>query len=72
MENGNNASNGKNTRCKMIAEAAYYHAERRGFQNGDPVVDWLAAEAEIDNKLMKIVPFLWMNNRVVVSLNNNK
>lgn len=37
-------------RYKMIAEAAYYHAERRGF-TGDPVQDWIAAEAEISAQL---------------------
>lgn len=31
----------------MIAEAAYYRAERRGFGPGDSVRDWLEAEAEI-------------------------
>ncbi len=31
----------------QIAEAAYFHAEHRGFYGGDPVADWLAAEAEI-------------------------
>lgn len=36
-------------RHRMIAEAAYYRAERRGFGAGDPVADWLAAEDEIDN-----------------------
>lgn len=30
-----------------IAEAAYYRAERRGFQPGLEAEDWLAAEAEI-------------------------
>lgn len=30
----------------MIAEAAYYHAEKHGFM-GDPVQEWIAAEAEI-------------------------
>ena len=34
-------------RCRMIAAAAYYRAEKRGFTGGDPVQDWLAAEAEI-------------------------
>ena len=29
-----------------IAEAAYYRAERRGFQPGFEIEDWLAAEAE--------------------------
>jgi hypothetical protein len=35
-------------RDRMIAEAAYFRAERRGFQGGDPLDDWLQAEAEID------------------------
>ena len=35
-------------RQRMIAEAAYFRAEHRGFQGGDPVEDWLQAEAEID------------------------
>lgn len=38
-------------RDEMIAVAAYYCAERRGFNGGDPVVDWLTAEAEIDAML---------------------
>ena len=32
----------------MIAEAAYFRAERRGFQGGCPIQDWLEAEREID------------------------
>jgi hypothetical protein len=40
-------------RFNMIAEAAYFCAERRGFQGGNPVEDWLAAEKEIDAKLAK-------------------
>jgi hypothetical protein len=32
----------------MIAEAAYFRAERRGFVVGGELDDWLAAEAEID------------------------
>jgi len=35
----------------MIAEAAYYMAEHRHFQGGDPLHDWLQAQAEIDRKL---------------------
>jgi hypothetical protein len=31
----------------MIAEAAYYRAEKRGFEAGHEVDDWLAAEREI-------------------------
>ncbi|MEQ6341557.1 MAG: DUF2934 domain-containing protein [Gammaproteobacteria bacterium] len=37
-------------RHAMIAEAAYYRAEQRGF-TGDPHMDWLEAEAEIDKML---------------------
>lgn len=35
-------------RYRMIAEAAYFRAERRGFLGGDELRDWLDAEAEID------------------------
>lgn len=38
-------------RHHMISEAAYYLAERRGFADGDPVEDWLEAEAQIDSML---------------------
>jgi hypothetical protein len=38
-------------REEMIAVAAYFRAERRGFNYGDPVEDWLAAEAEVDAML---------------------
>jgi len=31
----------------MIAQAAYFHAERRGFAPGGEEQDWLKAEAEI-------------------------
>ena len=40
-------------RCAMIAEAAYYLAECRGFASGHEQEDWLAAEAEIDDLLMR-------------------
>jgi hypothetical protein len=39
-------------RQRMIAEAAYYLAERRGFSGGDPRQDWLDAEASIDAMLI--------------------
>jgi hypothetical protein len=39
-------------RYRLIAEAAYFRAEARGFQGGDPVADWLEAEAEINRWLM--------------------
>ena len=35
-------------RLRMIAEAAYFRAEQRGFVPGNEVEDWLAAEMEID------------------------
>jgi uncharacterized coiled-coil DUF342 family protein len=40
-----------NDRHALIARAAYLRAEKRGFQGGDPVEDWLAAEAEVDTRL---------------------
>ncbi len=39
-------------RRQMIAEAAYFVAEKRGFARGGEVDDWLSAEAEID-RLMR-------------------
>ena len=39
-------------RHRMIAQTAYFQAERRGFAEGDPIKDWLAAEAEIEKLLM--------------------
>ena len=38
-------------RDAMIAEAAYFLAERRGFYPGGELEDWLAAEREIDRAL---------------------
>jgi hypothetical protein len=38
-------------RNQMIAEAAYFRAERRGFNGGDPMVDWVEAEAAINAQL---------------------
>lgn len=35
-------------RYRMICDAAYYRAERRGFVGGNPHEDWVAAEAEVD------------------------
>lgn len=37
-------------RERMIAEAAYFRAQQRGF-TGDPLEDWLSAEAEVDRRL---------------------
>lgn len=38
-------------RYRMIATAAYYRAERRGFAPGGELEDWYAAEVEIDRRL---------------------
>lgn len=35
-------------RQRMIQEAAYFLAEKRGFWTGNEMNDWLQAEAEID------------------------
>jgi len=38
-------------RRQMVADAAYFRAERRGFNGGDPLLDWVEAETEIDARL---------------------
>lgn len=38
-------------RQALIREAAYYRAARRGLAAGKELEDWLAAEAEIDQRL---------------------
>jgi hypothetical protein len=35
-------------RHAMIAEAAYYMAERRGFESGRELEDWLLAESQLE------------------------
>ena len=40
-------------RHALIAETAYRRAERRGFQGGDPVADWLESEKEVDALLRR-------------------
>lgn len=42
-------------RGRMIAIAAYYRAERRGFAPGYELEDWLAAEVEIETQLARRV-----------------
>jgi hypothetical protein len=39
-------------RHTAIAEAAYFHAERRGFAPGHEMDDWLAREGEIEERLI--------------------
>lgn len=41
-------------RYRMICDAAYYRAERRGFIGGNSAEDWAAAEAEIDSLLLSM------------------
>jgi hypothetical protein len=38
---------------EMVATAAYYRAQARGFQHGSPDQDWLAAETELKRQLGK-------------------
>jgi hypothetical protein len=38
-------------RRALIAKAAYFNAERRGFAPGHELEDWLAAENEVDQRL---------------------
>jgi hypothetical protein len=38
-------------RRTLIAECAYFRAQRRGFTPGHELEDWLAAEAEVDEIL---------------------
>jgi hypothetical protein len=36
---------------RMVAEAAYFRFANRNFTGGDPVADWVTAEADIENSL---------------------
>jgi hypothetical protein len=38
-------------RAELVRMAAYFRAERRGFAAGYEIEDWLAAEAEVAEKL---------------------
>jgi hypothetical protein len=38
-------------RQSMIAKAAYFRAERRHFEPGHELEDWLAAESEVDRRI---------------------
>lgn len=40
-------------RTKMIAEAAYYLAQKRGFSGGNELADWTAAEKQVDALIAK-------------------
>ena len=51
-----NARPSAEERRRMIEEAAYFRAERRGFTGGDAAEDWIAAEREIDELLGEETP----------------
>ena len=40
-------------RSALIAEAAYFRAESRGFVPGHETEDWLSAESEVDAQLLR-------------------
>jgi hypothetical protein len=44
---------GPEKRAALIAEAAYYRAEKRGFAPGHEAADWQAAEHEVDALLLR-------------------
>jgi len=48
---GKSGSLWQEIRLQMIAEAAYYRAEHRGFAAGEALQDWLEAEKDIDRRL---------------------
>lgn len=41
-------------RHRLISEAAYYRALKRGFEGENALEDWLAAELEVDRKLLSL------------------
>ena len=40
-------------RAALIARGAYFRAQRRSFEPGGELADWLAAEAEVDAELLR-------------------
>jgi hypothetical protein len=47
---GNEGAKNEDERRERISVAAYYNAERRGFEDGGDVGDWLEAEREVDGR----------------------
>lgn len=41
-------------RYQMIATAAYFLAEKRGFASGHEIQDWVAAESQINAQLLSL------------------
>ena len=46
-----NATISPEVRYQMIATAAYFRAEQRGFTHGYEMEDWISGEAQIDDML---------------------
>ncbi len=38
-------------RWRLVAQAAYYRAEKRGFAPGGELQDWIEAEAEVERMI---------------------
>ncbi len=59
-------------REQMIAEAAYYLGEQRGFEGGEEAMtqDWLQAERQIDEHLGQALssPRRWLRNQRRIGL----
>lgn len=47
------ASVSDDERRDMIAAGAWFRSRHRGFEQGDPVTDWLDAEAEVDGSVQR-------------------
>lgn len=47
-ESASSAAGYECPRERMIAEAAYFRAEQRGFVPGNEISDWLQAEADVE------------------------
>lgn len=50
MKSSETAQTGRKPPPEMVAEAAYYKAEKRGFAPGRELQDWLEAEREIQER----------------------
>jgi hypothetical protein len=50
---GSGAGIDRDARRQLVAAAAYYLAERRGFEAGHELEDWIAAEELIESRLQQ-------------------
>jgi len=58
-------------RAAMVREEAYYLAEKRGFTAGHEVEDWVAAEAEINNRLAEEAGLIAKGGNVLAATATN-